>query len=916
MVIDHLLNYMTCKDLLPELTKERVQLPSLSRNERSVLVLDTIEARIMDNPAIFHTFITVLQKDTVLQKFASSLIESYRGFSSEACPAWYSSTTLGHESLVLPVLARYAEYLKSFYKAIPSLAQYRWPAMATKKQFNLAIVKTATVTYAEADAFTKSTLHGSVDDIFRAKDPMDLEDVVQPEGLLGVKRVLIEGSPGIGKSTLALELCKAWDEIESLSNFNLILLIRLKDKRVQDARTLSELLYHPDADFQQDVAKELTANGGDNTLLVLDGLDHLAQPLQKQSLVIQLLQGSLLPRASIVLTSRPTASANLLSMYKFRFDRRIEMLGFSNEDILEHAESVLGTGEDFIEFQQYLAASPAILSVMHTPLTTAIVVELYHEAAECDREMPSTMTEMYQELVSYLLHHYMFLKGMVDESYHVPENLQQLPGNIYQQFCSLAKLAYTSLMKHESIYKLPKGCNPLGFMSASPELYVSEGMSICYSFLHAGLQEYLAAFHLSQLPSAKQMEIFQKHSATLAVSGIWKYLAGILGPKCCLWELTTGDVCMAGALSPFALRCLYEAHEKVSFESVAGTANISFPQVQYGEEILPLDLYTLGACLAHSSCRLQLRIRLDIEMIQMLVLGLHTVPICDHSSSIETVYLRPPVTQLTMNRLFDLPPPVIHGLDLSHCKLDQNLISCLANVIPSKTYLEELDIRGNTLSPGAMVPLLHALRSLPNLRNLSIINTKIGCADFEALFYLVQTHGGLQELRIGDEGMSPECVRMVVDGIFARSSLKSLHLWLMDLRPSMTAVSQLLRGNSNLTVLEMHGCKIGSTGSKSLAGSLTKNITLEKLVLSMFDVPVSDQIGTDGALEFAEMLKINKSLENFELLFDKSIGRTGSMSLVKSLDANSTIKHIKIPQHYFSPMEVMSFSKRVEWSGS
>ena len=816
---------------------------------------------------------------------------------------------------MLPVLARYAEYLKSFYKAIPSLAQYRWPTMASKKQFNLAIVKSKTVTYAEADEFTKSTLRGNADDIFRAKEPMELEEVIEPEGLLGMKRVLIEGPPGIGKSTFALELCKAWDEIETLSEFSLVVLIRLKDKRVQDARTLAELLYHSDGGLQQDVAKELIANGGSNTLLVLDGLDHLAQPLQKHSLILQLLQGSLLPRASMVLTSRPAASVNLLSTNKFRFDRRVEILGFSNEDILEHAESILGSGEDFVEFQQYLSASPAIRNMMHTPLMTAIVVELYHEAARCDREMPSTMTEIYQELVSYLLHHYMFLKGMVDESYNVPENLEHLPGNMYHQFCSLAKVAYTSLIKQEPIYKLPKGCNPLGFMSASPELYVLKGMSICYSFLHTGLQEYLAAYHLSRLPSAKQMEIFQKHSTTLAISGVWKYLAGITGKQCFLWGLTTGDVCMAGALSPFALRCLYEAHEQVPFETVASTTSISFPQVQYGEEILPLDLYMLGSCLAHSSCKLQLRIRLDLEMLQMLGLGLQSVPVSDLSSSIETVYLRPPVSQQTINRLFDLPAPVIHGLDLSHCKLDRRLISCLANIIPSKTSLKELDVRGNALSPGAMVPLLNALEKLPSLRSLSIINTKIGCADFEALFHLVQTHGGLKELRIGDEGMSAECVSMIVDGVFARSSLKSVHLWLMDLRPSLGAVSHLLQSNSNLTSLEMHGCKLGSPGSKALATSLCKNTTLEKLVLSMFDVLVSDQIGTDGALEFAEVLKVNKSLEQFEILFDKSLGRTGSMALVKSLDMNSTIKHIKIPQHFFSPIEVMSISKRVEWSG-
>ena len=845
--------------------------------------------------------------------FSSSSCALTGEFSSEACPAWYSPAQVGPKPLLLPALARYADFLKTYYKAIPSLSQYRWPPMASKKQFNLAIVKSKTVTYAEADDFTKSTLRGNADDIFRAKEPINLEEVIEPEGLLGMKRILIEGAPGIGKSTFALEMCKGWEEIEALSKFSLVVLIRLKDKRVQDARSLADLLYHDDSTLQQAVMKELTSNGGTDTLLVLDGLDHLSQPLQKHSIILQLLQGTLLPQASIVLTSRPAASASLLSTHKFRFDRRVEILGFSDEDIEEHAESILGSEEDLVEFQEYLSASPAIRNMMHTPPMTAIVVELYREAAQCDREMPSTMTEMYQELVRYLLHNYMYLKGMVSESYIVPEDLEQLPCNMYQQFCTLAKVAYTSLIKQESIYKLPKGCNPLGFMSASPELYVQKGMSLSYSFLHIGLQEYLAAFHLSQLSRELQMDTFIKHSATPAISSIWKYLAGITGSQCVLWELTTGDICLGGALSPFALRCLYEAHEQVPCELVAGSESISFPQVQYGEEILPLDLYMLGSCLASSSCRLQLRIRLDSEMLQMLALGLQSVP--SVSSTIETVYLRPPVSEQTINRLCDLPAAVVRGLDLSHCKLDRNLISCLAKIIPTKTSLQELDIRGNPLSPGAMVPLLQALENVPSLRSLSIINTKIGCEDLKALFHLIQTHGSLCELRIGDEAMSPECVSMIVDGVFERSSLKSVHFWLMDLRPSLSAVSQLLQGNSNLTTLEMHGCKIGCLGSKALAQSLCENVTLNKLVLSMFDVPVGDQIGSDGAIAFADMLKVNNSMEHFELLFDRSLGRTGSMSLVKSLDFNSTIKHIKIPQHYFSPIEVMAISKRVEWSG-
>ena len=47
-----------------------------------------------------------------------------------------------------------------------------------------------------------------------------------------------------------------------------------------------------------------------------------------------------------------------------------------------------------------------------------------------------------------------------------------------------------------------------------PELYVDEGIAVSYNFLHLTVQEYLAAFHLSQQPVGKQIKHFRVYKSS------------------------------------------------------------------------------------------------------------------------------------------------------------------------------------------------------------------------------------------------------------------------------------------------------------------------------------------------------------------------------------------------------------------
>ena len=58
---------------------------------------------------------------------------------------------------------------------------------------------------------------------------------------------------------------------------------------------------------------------------------------------------------------------------------------------------------------------------------------------------------------------------------------------------------------------LPEDFETLGLMQCVPELYVGERAAASYNFLHLTVQEYLAAFHLSQQPVEKQIEHFREY---------------------------------------------------------------------------------------------------------------------------------------------------------------------------------------------------------------------------------------------------------------------------------------------------------------------------------------------------------------------------------------------------------------------
>ena len=102
---------------------------------------------------------------------------------------------------------QYKQYLKECYQQ-PLPDDDKLLTTASKHYIELAVISKEGITSKQADDFTMKSLHGLTEEILREKAPIALDHILKPrKNGKPVRCVLVEGAPGIGKSTLAWELC-------------------------------------------------------------------------------------------------------------------------------------------------------------------------------------------------------------------------------------------------------------------------------------------------------------------------------------------------------------------------------------------------------------------------------------------------------------------------------------------------------------------------------------------------------------------------------------------------------------------------------------------------------------------------------------------------------------------------------------
>ena len=425
-------------------------------------------------------------------------------------------------------ISRYADHLKSMYE-VRTLPSYdKWPPTSSKRFMNLSIIPKEQASKKETDEFTEATVHGNIEAIVRKKKNIELCEVGKLDDGLYARCIIIQGAPGVGKTTLSWELCRQWAERKILKDYSLVVLIKLRDRGMQGIKHISELFYTPDTKLQGAVCEEVAQKKGESVLFLLDGFDEAPRELQQRSIFSDLIEGSLFPKATVIITTRPTGITSLHDKCRTQKLQHIEVLGFTAEQIREYTQDIMGNDENLLsDFRTYLEYNPHIHAMMYIPLNCAIVTEVYRSNKDKDL-VPKTQTQLYTLLIKSLLHRYLSDHPKYRNQEWSLRALSDLPSDVYQQLLELSKLAYEGILAQKLIFpELPPNVATLGLMQAVPEIHSYGSTSYSYNFLHLTLQEYLAAFHVTQMPMSEQAKCIDTSFGEEHLVMVLRFVAGL-----------------------------------------------------------------------------------------------------------------------------------------------------------------------------------------------------------------------------------------------------------------------------------------------------------------------------------------------------------------------------------------------------
>ena len=329
-------------------------------------------------------------------------------------PAYYVGDKMSTISC-LPVtsaaISSYHEYLKSLYNR-DAIRPDKWPPTPSRGYVSLAVVEGDDRC---RDEYIGHTLQGDIKELLKNRKKISVHQILEVESQSTPGLVLIEGAPGIGKSTLAWELCRKWEEFSCMQQYSLVVLLRLREEEVQKVGNVGQLFFSYESDDKDTLVKEVLKGQGKGILLILDGFDELPKALQQNSFLLNLMKGLALPASTVLVTSRPSATAELLT--SCRPQKRVEILGFTQESVEAYARSIfLSDLTKLGKFLAYISISnnPAINSLMYVPLNAAIIVQIYQDSyyRSNSATLPHTLTELYTQLCLTVLRRYAKTDGI------------------------------------------------------------------------------------------------------------------------------------------------------------------------------------------------------------------------------------------------------------------------------------------------------------------------------------------------------------------------------------------------------------------------------------------------------------------------------------------------------------------------
>ena len=814
---------------------------------------------------------------------------------------------------------KYSAYLKNLYSSHKE--------RKTLAPFKLARLEKRTIHRCELDEFSKSTLRGDQDDVVYYKYHTTQDEIGHPR-LSHDKQprlILIEGAPGVGKTTFSGELCCEWSQGKLLSDHKLLVLLPLRDNRVKSARNVSDLFQHPQ--LQQAIAEQVESSGGEGVALWLEAWDELQENIrQKSSVFLDLVHGRVLPKATVIITSRPWATQNLKATSS-GIDQHIEIVSTPAIQFCRILSQDKVRPDVRAKLRDYVDKNPSVKAAMHTPVTADIVAEVFQWSQDTESPPPRTTTQLYTTLTCKLL------SGKAEgQKPGRMGSLEEIAAERKGGFLKMCRLAWEGMIKQQLTFSSDVvsalGGDTLGLTHKVRELHGGEDGQFSYHFIHLTLQEFLSAYHITQLPQVRQHQVIRKHIEIGHLNMVVRFYFGLTQPNHFTSAMISQHLSYKYREQATAYHWLFEAGDGVP-EELGSNKKVS---VRSSYSWNPLDYYAVGHCISHYQFKWELHFSnasMGDEGVEMICKGMASNTKTTHSGEIEGDFSGNHITSDGLKWFLEIPIQLLQQMKKLYFdgnELDGPTLNTFCGAIPNLTHLQELTLHRNPIGKGGVVEVIQCLYHYKTpLKELNLMDTGVGEAQLALLIdlevldirknslssnsvaslssLLQQSVCQLRELYISRCGIRGEGAVQLGTGLINNHSLTKL--WMGD-NPigdiGAAALGVMIRDNTVLETLHIDNCEITSQGFVQLAAELISNTSLKILRHS------GNHCGMEGAKTISNMLEENKTLQWLRLDNDDSL-EEGVAVIMAGLQHNTTLRLLWLPRKYQCPAD-----PRVMWS--
>ncbi|XP_068687320.1 NLR family CARD domain-containing protein 3-like isoform X3 [Montipora foliosa] len=681
------------------------------------------------------------------------------------------------------------------------------------------------------------------------------------------KRVLIEGQPGMGKTTYCNKVAYDWAKNckaeDSFPDFQVLLLLKCRDITSDLWEAIDDQL------LPKDIKKEETEkfftfvrDHQSKVLLVLDGLDEL--PSDYLPLYKEIIEGRMLPNCYLVVTARHEAGIKVRKCCH----TLLEVEGFTEDAAEGFIRRYFKTDEHLAKrLLDKLGTDASLSGLTANPLNTALLCLL---CEDFQGDLPKGKTLLYHEIVQCVLRRYRKKKELPNTD----EDLTQL---YHAELKHLGSIAWNGLLNDEMYFDdsafrtgtrnlIPE----LGFLSAQAGRS-KRRQSCCYGFLHKSFQEFFAALYLS----CQLVDEEINPDGLLADTRYFKKFQQVLMFTCGI----------------MAQRC--KAKAMALMASIAGQIN------QSNEEESDDYLWTALNCIKESG-KEQGTFGKELACFLGSLLEIQRIS-CLHkiSDSGAAILSHAMATNSTVKEL-----------DLSFNGIGHSGAAALAKAVEINSTLTQLNLFANGIGDSGAATLAKAVEINSTLTELDLSYNGIGDSGAAALAKAVEINSTLTTLVLLKTGIGDSGAAALAKAVEISSTLTKLDLSYNEIGdPGAAAVAKAVEISSTLTELDLSYNGIGDSGAAALAKAVEINSTLTQLNL------FGNEIGDSGAAALAKAVKVNSTLTELDLSYN-GIGDSGAAALAKAAEINSTLTTLVLLKTGIGDSGAAALAKAVEISST